>query len=326
MKKIILLLFTCSLFAQESPRAIEKELQSAEMQFKRAKKMFNPWYTGPLITPSASMMPPGSANIQPYLLLNGAYATFDKHRESISLPHNLYSAQILSLLLVGVTPSVDCMLTTSATANWQEDHSGGGFNDLSLTAGFLIQPETLYVPAIKFTVTEVFPTGKYQHLNPNGLALSGTGQGSFQTQFGLVFSKLFWWIYSHPLNVRGFVGYNVETCVHVQGFNTYGGGSQTRGVVIPGNTFSSDFALEWSFSERWVLALDTVYSFQGKTEFRGFTQTPVGTGYSDNLSLCPAIEYNWDENLGVIAGVQFSVYGRNSQNFAKGQFSVSYVW
>ena len=66
MKKFLALFLFClgstALVAQyeehKSPEQIEQELQSAEAQFQRAKKMFNPWYTGPLQTPGASMMPP----------------------------------------------------------------------------------------------------------------------------------------------------------------------------------------------------------------------------------------------------------------------------
>ena len=336
MNNLFLFLFVCvSLFAQsqESPQQIERELQRDEAQFKRAKRMFNPWYTGPLITPAASMMPLGQANVSAYLSINGTYANFDKHRHSVSLSHNLYFAQIQPGLLVGLTDSVDFAINPSATLNWQNHRTGGGFNDLSATIGFPITRETLYLPNMKFTITETFPTGKYQRLSTNGLNLNSTGGGSYQTQFGFGIGKVIWWIYSHPLHLRFFVGYTIPTTVHVRGFNTYGGGFNTRGTVHPGNTLTTDLGTEWSFTERWVLALDTVYVAQNRTKFHGQNGTlangsaaTVGGGYNENLSFAPAIEYNWNENLGIIWGVQFSVYGRNSQNFIKGQFGVTYTW
>ena len=293
--------------------------------------MFNPWYTGPLITPSASMMPLGQGNIQPYLFFGGAYARFNKDRRSISLPHNVYSMQVTSGVFMGITKSVDLIITPSATVNWQKDlagenHSGGGFNDITASLGFLITPETLYVPAMKFSIIETFPTGKYKKLSLNGQGLNSTGGGTYQTQFGFAISKVIWWMYRHPMNLRAFVGYTLETTVHVDDFNTYGGALRTHGKVRPGKTFTSDLGIEWSFTERWVAALDVVYVAQNKTRFHGTTVAPVGGGYNDNLSLAPAIEYNWNENLGILWGVQFSVYGRNSLNFAKGQFSVTYTF
>ena len=61
---------------------IEKELKSAEEEFREAKKMFNPWYTGPLLTPSAHILPPGYFNIQPYLFLTNNYARFNQSGKS----------------------------------------------------------------------------------------------------------------------------------------------------------------------------------------------------------------------------------------------------
>ncbi len=320
--------FTFALFSQQilSPQAIEEELISAFEKYRRAKSMFNPWYTGPLITPSPGMMPPGYANIQPYLFVGGNYGLFNEDRKRISLPHNLYFLKITTGMATGITPSVDFAITPSWTVNWSDHHDGGGFNDLSATIGFLINPETLYIPGMKFTISETFPTGKYKHLSFNGLRLNSTGGGSWQTAFGFAISKIIWWTYPHPMNVRYFISYTIETPVYVSGFNSYGGGKDTRGTVRPGNTLTSDLGIEYSLTQRWVLALDIAYVAQNNTKFHGHSTNPVGYGYNDNLSLAPAIEYNWSANFGVLWGVQFSVYGRNSFNFATGQFSVAYTW
>ena len=295
--------------------------------------MFNPWYTGPLVTPAASMMPPGYANIQPYLFVTGVYATFNANRHSVSLPDNLYTLRALTPMQIGITDTMDIVITPSGEVNWQSGEHGGGFGDLSTTIGFPIVMQTLYVPQMKFTVAETFPTGKYKNLSHNGLNLNSTGGGSYQTQFGFAISKVIWWTYPYPMNVRAFVGYNIPMTVHVRNFNTYGGGFGTRGKVRPGNTLTTDFGMELSFTQRWVFAMDVVYSAQNRTKFHGTpgvtalgAPATVGSGYSDNLSLAPAIEYNWNENFGVLGGIQFSVYGRNSQNFVTGQFSVVYTW
>ena len=50
--------FSAALFAQDaykSPAQIQQELDLAEAQLKKAEAMFDPWYTGPLLTPSASV-------------------------------------------------------------------------------------------------------------------------------------------------------------------------------------------------------------------------------------------------------------------------------
>lgn len=318
---------------QKSPEQIQKELNAAETKYAYAKSMFNPWYTGPLVTPSASMMPPGSANIQPYLFVSGSWANYDSQRRVVSIPDNAYSVQLNPPMQIGLTDTMDLVVSAAGIAKWQSGHTGGGFNDLSLTIGFPILRQTLYVPGMKFTIAQSFPTGKYQKLSTNGLGLNSTGAGAYQTTFGYSVGKMIWWTYPYPMNVRAFVGYTLSTNVHVENFNTYGGGFGTYGTVDPGNKLTADFGMEVSFSQNWVFALDVVYTASNRTKFHGnpgrnadSTFASVGSGYSDNLSLAPAIEYNWNENFGVLGGVQFSIYGRNSSVFATGQFSVVYTW
>jgi hypothetical protein len=332
MYRLIPFLFIASLIAQ-TPQEVQKQLDQATDKLNKATAMFNPWYTGPLITPAAAMMPLGSGNIQPYLIMQGAYATFNKDRKSIPIKHNIYSLKVSMLTFTGVTNSVDFNLTTTAGVNWQNHQTGGGYSDTTGILGFRICHETLYIPHAKFTIGETFPTGKYKNLSTNGLGLNSTGEGSYQTQFGIAASKIIWWTYPYPFKTRIFIGYTVATPVHVSGFNNYGGGFHARGVVKPGNTLTTDFGLELSLTQRWVFATDIVYVAQNKTKFHGYPgvlanglPAAVGGGYNDNLSIAPAIEYNWNENLGILWGVQFAVYGRNSQNFTNGEFSVTYTW
>src|ERR1700758_5530718 len=91
----------------KSPEQIQEELNSAEAKFKYAKEMFNPWYAGPLITPSASMMPPGQANMQPYLIIQGNYASFNEDRKLVSLAHNSYNLIVTAPIQIGVTNTTD---------------------------------------------------------------------------------------------------------------------------------------------------------------------------------------------------------------------------
>ena len=328
-------LIGCSLWAQEehkTPQQIAQELQDAEAQFKHAKEMFNPWYTGPLVTPSAGMVPPGQGMLQPYIFVNDDYAVFNEDRDSVSIP-NKVNFNPLVVLQVGVTDTLDVQLIPQADVNWQSGATGGGLGDTSIVLGFPICPETLNVPAMKFTLTEIFPTGRYQRLNTDGLALGASGSGAWQTQFGFTFSKLTFWSYQHPFKVRGFIGYKFALPVTVHGFNAYGGGFGTYGRVHPGNSFSADLGMELSLTQKWVLATDVVYSCQNSTGFSGTLGTTstgssasVGGGFNDQLSLAPALEYNWSPNLGIIGGVQFSVYGRNSSNFVSGQISVCWTF
>lgn len=314
----------------KTPQEIQKELQSAEKQFQEAQKMFSPWYTGPLITPSPSLVAPGHMMTQPYLFISGNYSRYNNHRHAQDIP-TLTQLQGLCVFQTGITETVDFIVTPSAEGQWQSRHHGGGFADLPITLGFLINKQTVYTPQIKFNIQQTFPTGRYKNLASDGLALSGLGGGSYRTQFSLGFGKVLFWSYEHPMNLRGFIGYTLSTPVRVTGFNSYGGGYGTDGTVQPGKILTADLGIEYSIDQPWVLALDVVYTATNRTTFTGHpgttaagTPASVGSGYSDNLSLAPAIEYNWSENAGFIAGAWFSVYGRNSLAFAQGV--LSFYW
>lgn len=343
MNKHTLLLLALSpaiLFAQQNPepiktpQEIQLELEEDEKLYNKALDMFNPWYTGPLLTPSANMMPPGYGNVQPYLFIIDSYASFDSERVSRSNKSSEITLNPSLSMQFGITTTMDISLAVQGFGNWQYEESGGGYGDMGITVGWPITRQGLYLPAIKFTLSQSFPTGRYQHLSTNGYGLSGTGAGAWSTRFGLAITKLLFWNTQHPLNTRLFVGYTVSTPVTVHGFNSYGGGYGTKGRVHPGGSFEIDLGLEVALTQNWVLANDLVYTFQNATHFSGNpgTATPggavasVGGPYSDNLSLAPAIEYNFSPNLGLLFGTQFSVYGRSSSNFASAIMSVTWTF
>jgi len=314
----------------KSPQEVQQELDRDEKLFEEAQEMFNPWYTGPLLTGSAHMMPPGSANIQPYIFVTDNYAIWDNERKSVSIPDK-WNLNPQFLIQTGITSWLDILLAIQGNVNWQKDKCSGGFGDTSLSLGFCLLEESLYRPAMKLTVSETFPTGRYQNLDPKKIGLDGTGAGSYQTGFGFRISKLVFWSYKHPLNLRGSYTYTVPSDVHVKGFNSYGGGYGTRGKVKPGNSSQADVAFEYSFTQRWVFATDLVYVWANRTTFSGklgttadHTPASVGYGSSDQLSLAPAIEYNWNANLGFLMGAWFDVYGRNTSKFVSGIVSVTY--
>ena len=312
------------------PEQIERELAEAEAQYDHALSLFNPWYTGPLITPSATMVPPGSAMWQPYIYFTDNYGAFDEDRKWVDAPNRFIVQTQPIILQVGVTPSVDTTLIMGTVARWQQDKFSGGFSDTLVQLGFLVTKQTLWAPKAKFTVGQSFPTGKYKNLDPSNLGLDGTGIGAYATTFTLTFGKVLFWATDHPMNTRLSMGYTVPTSVKVTNFNAYGGGYGTNGTVHPGNSFNIDLGLELSINQPWVAALDLVYNCSNSTSFNGNpgTTTPGGatpassTGpFNDQFSLAPAIEYNFNENMGILWGVWFTVYGRNAPNFVSGIFS-----
>jgi hypothetical protein len=209
----------------------------------------------------------------------------------------------------------------------------GFWGDTSLGLGFGLLSEGPYRPALLIGVKETFPTGRYQKLNPKKEGTDSTGAGSYQTTFSFNISKVLWWVALHPMNFRVSLNYSLPAVVSVKGFNSYGGASGTKGKVHPGNTFQGDLGYEYSFTQKWVAALDIVYNYSRKTKFSGRpgfaapgVPAAVGGPFNDQFSLAPALEYNPNANLSYLVGVWFTVWGRNSFNFASGVFSVEYIF
>jgi hypothetical protein len=214
-------------------------------------------------------------------------------------------------------------------SNWST-----GFGDMLVQLGFKICSEGPIRPKMKFAINETFPTGNYQHLNPAKGGIDSTGGGSYVTGISFRMSKLLFITTPHPLATRVVLTYNIPSTVHVHGYNSYGGGVGTSGKVRPGNSFNADLGLELSLTQRWVVATDIVYQtsnvnkFHGKAGVDPATGLPaiVGSGSSDFLQIAPGLEYNWNDSLGVIGGVWFTVYGRNTANFINYVLSVCYTF
>jgi hypothetical protein len=316
----------------ESPEQIQEELNDAETQFKHAQEMFNPWYAGPLLTGSASMMPPGMGNIQPYLFATDNYAVYTSKRKVQDVP-DLWSVNPQVIVQAGLTSWLDLAFLAQTQTNSRHRTQSTFLGDTSLFAGFKILKQGLWVPGIKVGLNETFPSGKYKNLKANRNGTDSTGGGSYVTGLSLKFGKLLFWSYKHPMNLRLTMTYNIPSTVQLRGLNSYGGGIGTSGKVRPGNNFNASFGMEYSFTQRWVFATDVVYQVAARTKFTGTpglnpNGTPAlnGSGSNDQLSLAPAIEYNPNPNLGILGGVWFSVYGRNSSDFLSGIISVTYTF
>lgn len=306
------------------PEVIEKELDEAQTRFEEAKRMFNPWYAGPLLTGSANTVDPGKYNQQPYLFVNDFYGIYDKNEKLRSQPDEVQTNSVY-IAQTGLAKGWDLKLTLQGFYNRREGKGGGGFGDLSLETGIALVQQTPWIPAIKLGLTETFPTGKYDDLNPENNGIDATGAGAFSTTVSLNFSKVVWWVLLHPMNFRLSLNYTIPSHVSVTNFHAYGGADGASGTIKPGQSFTGNFAAEYSFTKYWVLAMDLSYVNQGRTRFTGNPGrlstgefAPSGTPSNEQLSLAPALEYNPYANMGFVGGVWFTVYGRNSSAFISG--------
>ncbi|NGX34716.1 MAG: hypothetical protein K1060chlam1_01069 [Candidatus Anoxychlamydiales bacterium] len=314
-----------------SLEVVQEELTQAEKDFEIAKKMFNPWYGGPLITGSGATLPQGLVNVQPYFYYTVNYAAFDENRKSRSIK-NINVTNPKLALAVGITDRIDIGILIDWIHQKQSLESSHHFGDIKLAIDIGLVKETPFIPGVKFTLAESFPTGNYQKFDPTKAVVESTGTGSYATTLALTTSKVVWWSLLHPMVFRFSFNYIIPTKVSVSGFNSYGGGFGTNGKVTPGNAFFLSFGYEFSVYQKLVLALDVAYEYANRSTFKGINGTilgfpaPVGTRSKDVLSLAPAIEYNFSQNLSLIGGAWFSIWGRNAPDFASGIITLTYTF
>jgi hypothetical protein len=320
---IVLFIF-CALAAVRTVHA--RSVPFFQLQTTENKNEPTPWFTGPLLTPSGVVVPNGHYNIEPYEYIATNFGHYDAKWQSHSTP-NFYRLRTQVSIQIGLPADFDFTLVPQ----WAWHHSEEGpshwvLNDFGLTVDYQLyrHKKGSWFPSVKLALRANAPIGKYEKLNPHALGTDIGGTGSWNPRIGLVFSRLYWWgghiFFASRLSIQ----YSFPTPVYVRGYNAYGGGHHTHGKVFPGQSPLVQFGFEISLSQRWVLAGDIQYQHRNKARFKGQkgntngTPNAVGGPSTESWSLAPAIEYNWSVDYGIIAGVWFTVAGRNSAEFATG--------
>lgn len=79
---------------------------------------------------------------------------------------------------------------------------------------------------------------------------------------------------------------------------------------------------EYTPTRHVVLALDIGFQTINAMQFSGISgvavnseQAVIGKGYGNLLTMAPAVEYNFTQHVGLIAGPWFRLRGRNTTEF-----------
>lgn len=294
------------------------------------QEMPTPWLTGSLLSPAGDVIPNGHYNYEPYLYVGTNFGTYNSHWGT-KRANNLHTVISQTIFEAGLPANFDFQIYPQFS--WNHTHGASSWDINDIPWGFdyqLLSSEgSQWWPKIKLSFFANLPVGKYQKLNPGKQRTDVGGSGSWFPNIGIVFGRLFWFGGNHFLNVRASADYTFPTSVHVKGYNTYGGGRHTRGRVFPGQFVTSIFAFEYTWTQRWAFAMDTVYTHYNKTRFKGHRgktkgiPNQVGGPSSEVLSFAPAFEYNWSVNVGLIAGCWFTAAGRNTIRFANGVIAIN---
>ncbi len=236
-----------------------------------------PWFTGPLLTPSAQVVPEGHVNFEPYIYWFQNRNKYNQHWHSISIPHsNVLLSQ--NFIQIGIYKDLlELDLTPQFAYNKNHEQHMWRFLDFpfALAIQLYSDPDNIHTPKLKLRLHASVPCGKYDRLNPEKLGTDIGGTGSWYPNVGLVFSELFHTSGVHYLSTRVFVDYGFGTPAHIHGVSIYGGTPDTRGTAYAGNFFQVFTAMEYSFTQEWVFAMDLAYIHTNKSRFSGKKGGPL---------------------------------------------------
>ncbi len=286
---------------------------------------YDPLYAGTLLAFYPSNAEPGRMSIQPYLFASSRYGIYNHHWRNQE-HSTIVQEEIFVALETGITKSLDISMFVSSFYSQYRSQKSVCFDDLNVYLGWQLSRDKkgTWIPDSRLLVGEIFPTGKFQHLDPKKGGSDISGAGSYQTSAVLVLQKIFYTFPNHPYNVNLNLIYIVPTKVETHGLNLYGDG---HGVANPGNHFIANLGYEFSFTKNWGWGIDLRYEHQNKSPFklRG-SDLKGGLPSSEVFSLAPSLEYNWSTDLSVAWGAWFSIAGRNAEAFASGVFNVFYYF
>lgn len=293
-----------------------------------------PWFTGPLLAPAGHTIPRGHSNLELYGIHTDNKGVFNRHGKLIHTP--TFRSRIFNPLFShGLSDYVDIQLSVPYGYNSNKGERQGGFTDNTAVLGFqlLEQKNSRWRPDLRLSLQEIFPAGKYEQLSARKNGTDAKGLGSYQTAIGLNFQHLLPVFKTHYLRTRLSLTHIYASRAKIQGISSYGGAEDTQGRIRPGNLSSIDLAGEFSLTPNWVAVMEAFASYRQATQFRGFRGTSangapasIGHGSIDFISLAPAIEYNFNANYGVIAGVWFDLKGKEVAKFISPMVAFNAFW
>jgi len=289
-------------------------------------------FTGPLAT-GGPPLPKGLANVEPYLINTQVHGFYDEHgnrHHADGVPDGWALVVPVGYGLtdrvgVGATFSAVDASTPSGGRTWE-------LGDTSVSASYLLASSDRNNSSLTAAIKQNLTTGQSDQLGRHGLA-EATGSGAPTTQLSLGGQAYF--LADRNLRGRFNVGWRLPGAhASLDGDSAYGTPDGFRGRAELHAASQASIGLEYSFNPEWVVATDVIYEQDRGAHVRGTVTSSTGERSvydtelpsSWRLSVAPAVEYNFTDRIGLIAGAQVSLDGRNSAAIFAPQVAVNMVF
>jgi hypothetical protein len=288
-------------------------------------------FTGPLVTPAVNTLPTNTINVEPYLIHTNTRGWYDGGGNRHAEKPTARQWQVAVPVIYGLTDNISVQLTLNAARTSVDGQHSDGLR----VADSLLRLQTrLKAPeadgtglVLAASIAQRLPTGQYHHLDTN--LLNGMGTGAMRTTLALGAQQLHWLNNGHALRWRGQLAWSPSPGrITLRGPSVYATPTGFRGHAQPGQAWNASAAGEYMLNARWVLVGEAIWNRASGTRIDGGASSYGAYTYPSghSLSLAPAVEYHFNPKVGLIAGVQFSVGGRNATDYVAPQVALNMVF
>ena len=253
-----------------------------------------PWLAGPLMENHPVSYPTGSGFVDFTTNYTENRGFYDTAGNFVPAPRTSVDS-FFADFAYGISKRSDVRVNVSYFRNLVSGESYSRLGDTMVTVGYQVwrQKNSRWLPDFRVTIEQIFPSGRWDNLNPNYYGADATGVGSFQTAIGLRFRKTIALANERFLVLHSRIWLNHPSPVPLDGFSIYGGSTTTRGSLVLGNQALVDLALEykytqnWGCSFEWFVVTQSASSFSGNYSSRGLAGVVPKFQFADGPSIGP---------------------------------------
>ncbi len=277
-----------------------------------------PHFIGPLAT-GAPPLPKGAGNIEPYLVNTHVRSVFDDDgdRHAQSAPPNLSA-------IIPVTYGLTDKLTLGATLRGQYDRGDNAVapGDTTVSAQYgLYDSAAENRLRLHASIRQTLDTGRYDQLGSR----DGTGSGARPTSLGVGAQAYY---LDGQLRARAGASWRLPgSHADVRGRSVYGTSTGFVGRARLGSSLTVTGSMEYSIAPQWTLVGEAMFERSEGTRVNGTDGQGRAVAMqglnSWRASVLPAVQYHFSDKVGMIAGVQCALAGRNTAAIVAPQVAVN---